>query len=274
MPNYFAHLEFGRRVLDTLPLPLRRTVEAEKQAFLLGLYGPDPLFFSPRRRVRQEGSDIHRQPARTAAARLRQAMEDRIPFSHGYAAGFLCHFALDSACHPYVDAMVDRGEATHSQIEAELDRLLMLRVGLNPMEDTPMPPIPVVPELEPILRAAYPGVSPRQFQSGYDLFGRASRLLTLASGTRLRGLADRLASRHPSCAPLRGVILSQDPDPACDQSSSDLYTILSDTVSPTVQALEAFFAAAPLDSWYARDFHGVPAAEDPAHLVPAPAPSL
>ena len=45
MPNYYAHLEFGRHVLESLPLPLRRSIEREKTAFLLGLLGPDPLFF-------------------------------------------------------------------------------------------------------------------------------------------------------------------------------------------------------------------------------------
>ena len=274
MPNYYAHLEFGRRVLDALPLPLRRTVEAEKQAFLLGLYGPDPLFFSPHSRIRQLGRTIHRQALRPTAARLRQTVEEKTPMSCGYAAGFLCHFALDSACHPYVDAMSGRGEVTHGQIEAELDRLLMLRVGLNPMQDTPIPPIQVTPELDQTLRAVYPGVSPRQYQTAYEMFCRAGRLLTLASGTRVRNLADRLAQRHPQCAPLRGVILSQEPNPACAQNSADLYGLLLETVDPAVTALEGFFAAAPLEDWYSRDFHGVPTHEEGDALVPAPAPSL
>lgn len=274
MPNYYAHLEFGRRVLDALPLPLRRTVEAEKEAFLIGLYGPDPLFFSPRRRVRQLGRALHRQAVRPVAARLRQAMEENLPMAHGYAAGFLCHFALDSACHPYVGALSGRGEVTHGQIEAELDRLLMLRVGLNPMEDTPMPPIPVSPELEQVIRTAYPGVSPRQFQGGYDMFGRASRLLTLASGAGLRSAADRLARRHSACAPLRGVLLAREPDPICEQSSADLYMLLVDAVPSTVQVLADYFAGAPLEDWYRRDFYAVPTGEDAASLVPAPAPSV
>lgn len=274
MPNYFAHLEFGRRVLDSLPLSLRKRVEVEKEAFFLGLYGPDPLFFSPRRRVRQLGRSLHRQAVRPVAERLRQAMEDGLPLSHGYAAGFLCHFALDSACHPYVDTMASAGVVTHGQIEAELDRLLMLRVGLNPMEDTPMPPIPVAPELEQVLRAVYPGLSLRQFQTGYEMFGRASRLLTLAGGTGLRGLADRLARRYPACAPVRGMVLSKEPDPTCAQSSEDLHAILLSCVAPTVQVLEGYFAGAPLGDWYCRDFHAAPAGEDALSLVPAPAPSI
>lgn len=274
MPNYFAHLEFGRRVLDSLPIPLRKSIEVEKDAFILGLYGPDPLFFSPRRRVRQLGCSLHRQAVRPVAERLRQAIEEDVPLSQGYAAGFLCHFALDSACHPYVDTMSSAGLVTHGQIEAELDRLLMLRVGLNPMEDTPIPPIPVMPELEQVIRTAYPGLSPRQFQTGYEMFGRASRLLTLAGGTGLRNLTDRLARRYPVCAPIQGMVLPQEPDPACAQSSADLYTLLLDSVGPTVQTLAGYFAGAPLDSWYSRDFHALSAGENAVPLVPAPAPSV
>ena len=274
MPNYYAHLEFGRRVLDGLPLPLRRAVEAEKDAFCLGLYGPDPLFFSTCRRARALGHAMHRQAVRPAAERLRQGLEEHLPMAAGYAAGFLCHFALDSICHPYVDALAQAGALTHSQIEAELDRSLMLRVGLDPMEDTPIPPVPVTSSLGPVLAAVYPGITTGQFQRGYDLFCRAARLLTLASGAHLRGLTDRLASRRAAWAPLRGVVLSPEPDAGCLAASAHLTGLLLDAAAPTALVLAEFFSAAPLGDWYGRDFHGHMVQAESEQLIPAPAPSL
>ena len=273
MPNYYAHLEFGRHVLDTLSLPLRRGVEAEKDAFLLGLYGPDPLFFALGRRTRTLGHEVHCHAVRPVAERLFQVVGGHIPMAAGYTAGFLCHFALDSTCHPLVEALSGEGTLTHSQVEAELDRRLMLRVGLNPMEDTPIPPIPVSPALEPVLCAAYPGIVLRQFQQGYDLFCRAARLLTLASGTRLRGMADRLACR-PGLSALRGVVLAPEPDAACQAASAELAQLLLNAVSPTAQILEEFFAAQTLGDWYDRDFYGHGVQSGQESLVAAPAPSV
>lgn len=266
MPNYFAHLEFGRRVMDVMPLPLRRQVEREKDAYALGLYGPDPLmFYHPfhQNRVKRLGHVMHRQSMRPVAERLRKAVEAGLPQARGYAAGLLCHFALDSACHAYVDAQAARGSATHGGMEAELDRVLMLRVGLDPMRDTPIPPIQLPEAFYETISAVYPGVGARQYRSGYDLFCRASRLLTLAGGTRLQVWADRYAQRHPSCAGLQGMVLTREPDPACAASSRVLLDLLFAQITPTVDALDGFFTAveqdAPLDGWYDRDFHGNPA---------------
>ncbi|MFR1215926.1 MAG: hypothetical protein ACLSD5_02560 [Eggerthella lenta] len=73
----------------------------------------DPLFFYQPIRpnaVRREGIKMHRRSALPAVERLRQAIEDGVPMSTGYGAGFLCHLALDSACHGYVD---DRRRRPH-----------------------------------------------------------------------------------------------------------------------------------------------------------------
>ena len=113
MPNYFAHLTFGARVLAHLPEDLRTSLEGERAAFDLGCLGPDPLFFyhpATGNPARREGLKMHKCSALPAFRRLRAAVEECVPMSRGYAAGFLCHLALDSACHPYVEARAARGE--------------------------------------------------------------------------------------------------------------------------------------------------------------------
>ena len=134
MPNYFAHLTFGARVLAQLPEDLRTSLAGERAAFDLGCLGPDPLFFyhpATGNPARREGLKMHKRSALPAFRRLRAAVEECVPMSRGYAAGFLCHLALDSACHPYVEARAARGELAHLAMEAEFDRLLMERAGLD-----------------------------------------------------------------------------------------------------------------------------------------------
>lgn len=106
MPDYYAHLQFGAQVLAALPEGLRICLEKERDAYTLGQYGPDPLYFYLFARggtVRAVGRSVHRQPVRPAMERLRLAMEEGKAFSAGYAAGFLCHFALDSRCHARIE---------------------------------------------------------------------------------------------------------------------------------------------------------------------------
>lgn len=145
MPNYYAHLTFGQRVLADLPAGLSELIEQEREAFDLGCLGPDPLFFYQPIRpnaVRREGIKMHRRSALPAVERLRQAIEDGVPMSTGYGAGFLCHLALDSACHGYVDDRAADGPISHMAIEGEYDRMLMERDGLNAAEQSPLPSAP------------------------------------------------------------------------------------------------------------------------------------
>ena len=145
MPNYYAHLTFGQRVLADLPAGLSELIEQEREAFDLGCLGPDPLFFYQPIRpnaVRREGIKMHRRSALPAVERLRQAIEDGVPMSTGYGAGFLCHLALDSACHGYVDDRAADGPISHMAIEGEYDRMLMEDDGLDPCGRAHLPAAP------------------------------------------------------------------------------------------------------------------------------------
>lgn len=263
MPNYYAHRRFGAQVLAALPPALAAVLEREREAFDLGLYGPDPLFFYRpllHSRAHVLGTSMHHQPVRPVAQRLRQAVEDNRPFSRGYAAGFLCHFALDFRCHAYINDRNGHG-VTHSGMESELDRALMLEDGIDPLRATPLPR-PALPAeaYETIVSAAYPGVTADQFRKGFSGFFRVSRLLTRASGTCLRQVVNGIA-RIPLCAFFREAVLTPQPNPAYASDTAVLLDLLQREVSPTAQAVAGFFTAiakgAPLtSSWYDRDFEG------------------
>ena len=145
MPNYYAHLKFGGKVLEALPQGLADAIAAEREAFDLGCLGPDPLFFYQPLRpnaVRREGVQMHRRSALPAAERLRQAVEEGQPQAVGYTAGFLCHLALDSACHGYVDERAAEGPISHMAMEGEYDRMLMEDDGLDPCGRAHLPAAP------------------------------------------------------------------------------------------------------------------------------------
>ena len=44
-----------------------------------------------------------------------------------FLSGFLCHYALDSTAHPYINRLADHGTATHIAIERRLDVIELTR---------------------------------------------------------------------------------------------------------------------------------------------------
>ena len=50
-----------------------------------------------------------------------------------YALGFVCHFALDSTCHPFVEQFTRESGVTHCEIETEFDNMLLRRDGYDPL---------------------------------------------------------------------------------------------------------------------------------------------
>jgi hypothetical protein len=39
-----------------------------------------------------------------------------------YIYGFICHFALDSTCHGYIDEKIAQSGVSHTEIEVEFER--------------------------------------------------------------------------------------------------------------------------------------------------------
>lgn len=146
MPAIITHHLFGEEVYAELSAVVGAG-EGERDAFLLGNIGPDPLFaLAALPRVvpyRKVGSTMHGQkPAELLAALHWQLVAldgQRNSVVTAYALGFLCHYLLDSSVHPLVfaqqfalcDAGVEgltrerSGGDVHTLIETELDEYVL-----------------------------------------------------------------------------------------------------------------------------------------------------
>ena len=108
MPTTYTHYKFGREVIDALPELLRKTVESGRELFDIGLHGPDILFYyhAPfKNRISGIGYQMHDRSAdeffERAAAWIRGTGGKGEAAAYIY--GFICHFALDSECHGYIE---------------------------------------------------------------------------------------------------------------------------------------------------------------------------
>ncbi len=135
MPAIFTHVRFGNEVAATLPEGLRGLIERHPAAFYLGTQGPDILFYhkltksKAKNPVRKKGWDMHALPAAPFFERVaRLLIQNPDEENRAYALGFLCHFTLDSHCHPFIDEHSVDG-LSHGKIEAELDKFSLRTVG-------------------------------------------------------------------------------------------------------------------------------------------------
>lgn len=149
MPAVLTHDFMGRDLLhalfgdDLLP-------KDERDAFLLGCQGPDPLFFlalDPRywpARTWQLGGIMHDERPGRLLFELKQSIDllepDEATVGRAYAHGFLSHYALDRTAHPLIYAMeyriCDAGvegltrenkSEVHHIIESEIDEMMLYR---------------------------------------------------------------------------------------------------------------------------------------------------
>ncbi|MBQ6454193.1 MAG: hypothetical protein IJJ14_07535 [Coriobacteriales bacterium] len=147
MPPLITHDLFARQILEAHP-ELIGDSEDERDAFVLGSQGPDPWFYiaaDPKRHaVHAVGPKMHRlNPSKVlfAMKEVVSAFEgEDADIARAYAKGFLCHYELDRAAHPYIyciqfalqsagepDLDESDGSEIHAEIERELDEFMLYR---------------------------------------------------------------------------------------------------------------------------------------------------
>ena len=114
MPAVYAHRRFGEKVLAACRNDEARTaIETYQDLFNIGLQGPDILFYydppAPKP-LQGRRRRFARRPGRAlfeaGAAHVNGRPEGQALLS--YLLGFLCHFALDSECHSYIEYEIGR----------------------------------------------------------------------------------------------------------------------------------------------------------------------
>ena len=145
MPAILTHDFFGKDVYAAHSHVIGKTID-ERDAFLLGNQGPDPLFYSILSPSLKEffgiGGTMHHETPTKLLLALKESLDvlsdDERPVGRAYALGFLCHYSLDRAMHPLVycqqyaicDAGIEgldrsQGNEVHAEIEREYDEMVL-----------------------------------------------------------------------------------------------------------------------------------------------------
>lgn len=131
MPGTYAHYAFWKKVLAQLDDEIKNIILKNMDLFFIGLHGPDILFYYKPliynnltsklgHKIHNENSNIFFEKARSIIKKSNNKEE-----SLSYILGFLCHFMLDSECHPYINKVTQENNLSHTEIESEFDKLLI-----------------------------------------------------------------------------------------------------------------------------------------------------
>ena len=134
MPTTYAHDLFGKKIYAKLPAEIQKVIRRNTNLYRIGLHGPDILFYDMLKpKVTETGIAMHRECAAPFFERgmtlVRTTHDEKLL---AYLLGFGCHYLLDSACHPFVYEMAERNVISHTLLEKEFDRTLMLETHKDP----------------------------------------------------------------------------------------------------------------------------------------------
>lgn len=134
MPTTYTHDLFGKRVYQNLPEEMQTLIRRNGNIFRIGLHGPDILFYDLLSAdTIDAGVKMHDEKARAFFERgMEQVRRTGNEPMLAYLLGFACHYILDAKCHPYVNELDVNQVISHTAVEKELDRYLMIKTGYNP----------------------------------------------------------------------------------------------------------------------------------------------
>ncbi len=219
MPTTYTHYKFGTEVLKALPPSYRARAEQHRELYDIGQHGPDILFYYKalfKNPVASQGSALHRQNADVFFSRAVEILKEKEKRdeARAYLYGFICHFVLDSECHPYVQKMMQDSGLSHNEIEMELDRYLLTEDGFEPVRHVQTSHVHPSEENAAVIAPFFQDLSVQTVYKAlrsmifyHNLFrvpGKVERAL-LFGAMKLVGKYDAL----------HGIVMSLTPNPAC-----------------------------------------------------------
>lgn len=250
MPNTYAHYRFGQEILRSLPAEKQHLLRKNLPLYLIGQHGPDILFYYhplQTNRINSIGYSMHEWTGKQFFTRGAEIVRNsRNPeASYAYLVGFLCHYALDSTCHPYVEEKIKKschssgnesGENArssgikeefpksrvyHTEIEGAFDRMLLIRDGFDPVMHSLVDHIYPTNGRARIIAPFFDPAGPKEVYTALKSMHYFGRFITTDSDPRrfLIFLTLALSGNYPE---VHGMIITKKPDPRMKDSNKEL----------------------------------------------------
>lgn len=261
MPAVYAHYKFGKEVYRALPKNIREIIRENKPAYFIGLHGPDTLFYYRsfcKNRINQLGTRMHREEARAFFEKARTVYQERPSYVLlSYLCGFMCHFMLDSECHPYIGEYMERFDAGHLEIETDFDRDLMEKDGLDPTRYCCTHHLVQDYDTNRAIASVLENVTPAQVSECIIGFHNSIRIFQCPTAVKARFLktVSHITGQDKE---LGGLISDGTVNPKCKESREELTRRLYAAVAPTAvqicRLVEGINGDEPLSERLNRNF--------------------
>ncbi|HIT66594.1 MAG TPA: zinc dependent phospholipase C family protein [Candidatus Merdisoma merdipullorum] len=261
MPAVYAHYKFGKEVYRALPKDIRQMVKENGPAYLLGLHGPDLLFYYHpygKNRVNQLGVRMHRESARFFFEKGRKAYQRRPNYVLlSYLCGFMCHFMLDSECHSYINRYMKEYRLGHLEIETDFDRKLLKEDGFDPVTHNCTRHLIRDLDTEEAIASVLENITADQVDKCILGFHSVIRLFQCPGAGKagfLKGFFTLIGQKKG----LGGLVMTGKENPKCQKSCRELEERMESAVKPAAWEIERYVRAIatdePLSIRLNRDF--------------------
>lgn len=226
MPSTYAHRRFGANVAAQLPAEAGELIARRRELYDIGLHGPDIFFYYHALKsnpISRKGTAMHDEPGAAffAPARGRIQLSAEPEAALVYVLGFICHFVLDSTCHPFIEQYVRSSGVSHCEIETEFDNMLMRRDGLDPLKHFTAGHIKPTRANAAVIAPLVDGVTEKQVYDSLRGMITVHRCLQAGSPAKRRLILAvmRAAGKYDAC---HGLVANPEPNPRCAASSEKL----------------------------------------------------
>lgn len=263
MPTTYTHDAFGRETYQKLPEEVKNIIRKYKKLYLIGLHGPDIFFYyrpykMKRNMVAESGHAMHREKARVffeeAAKTCRETNSQALL---AYLMGFVCHFILDSTCHPFVSEFEASYGLSHTEIETELDRYFMERDGKDPFSYHPAASISPSDGAADVIHMVFPLIPEKKIQktlSGMKFYCN----ITVTGSERKRKMFHRILKLAGADDNLGKRIIEKERNPESMVSTEELvhlyHAALEEIVPAVMNLYHAVMNGEKLSERFDRDY--------------------
>lgn len=259
MPSTYAHYRMGVALLPTMPADTRRTIQRFRRLYDVGLHGPDIFYYrTPLLRTGAGflGIRFHEQTGQEFFQRVCRVVRlERSEAALAYLYGVLCHYCLDSVCHPFVTEQAQQGKATHVQIETEFDRFLLEKDGRIPPHAQDLSPhMQLTPgECETVAKF-YPPAGAGNIRDSLRAMAFFTRLLTAPEGAKRTVLTKGIGL---AASEFSGMIMTTGPDPCCCALDGALAALYEQAVEQFPEMLSQLQAHMTYNAPFGREFEAI-----------------
>lgn len=261
MPSTYAHYRLGRQVLNLLPKAQRGIIAKNPELFLIGLHGPDILFYYRpiiSCEINRMGYEIHGKAGREFFSNAADIIKKSSAYDRhlSYIYGVICHFALDVCCHGYVNERAAQSGISHSEIEVEFDRYLMKHDGFNPLKYIPTDHINTDEKYAEIIGDFYKGTSRRDITEALKSMKLLHKILAAPKPLKTELILSllRLTGNYEK---MHGAVMNLRPNYYCRESNKKLCSLYKKGVllaAELVGAFDGFLSGKPLHEIYDFNF--------------------